>query len=122
MHKASETKRSFTWTEETQEAFENIKKRLSSTPILAFSDVKESFHSYTDASSTAMGTVLAQVKHGIERASCYASKAYSKSQTNYYAKKTETFSHCNFHSSFQALPSPKEFQNCHWSSCNAIVA
>ena len=50
LHKASETKSSFTWTKETQEAFESLKKQLSSTPILAFPDVKEPFILYTDAS------------------------------------------------------------------------
>ena len=89
MHKASETESSFTWTEETQEAFENLKKHLSSTPILAFPDVEEPFILYTDASLTAMGAVLAQVQDGKERAICYASKAFSKSQTNYSATKRE---------------------------------
>ena len=80
---------SFTWTEETQEGFESLKKHLSSTPILAFPDVKEPFILYTDASLTAMGAVLAQVRDGKERALCYASKAFSKSQTNYSATKRE---------------------------------
>ena len=89
LHEASETKSSFSWTEETQEAFESLKKHLSSTPILAFPDVKEPFILYTDASSTAMGAVLAQVQDGKERAICYASKAFSKSETNYSAAKRE---------------------------------
>ena len=89
LHKASETKSLFTWTEETQEAFESLKKHLSSTPILAFPDVKEPFILYTDASLTAMGAVLAQVQDGKERDTCYASKAFSKSQTNYSATKRE---------------------------------
>ena len=73
LHKASETKRSFTWTEETQESFESFEKNLSSTPILAFRDVKEPFILYTVASLTAMGEVLVQVQDGKERAICYAS-------------------------------------------------
>ena len=89
LHKASETKSSFTWTEETQGAFESLKKHLSSTPILDFPDVKEPFILYTDASLTAMGAVLVQVQTGKERAICNASKAFSKSQTNYSAKKRE---------------------------------
>ena len=89
LHKASETKFSFTWTKETQEAFESLKKHLSSTPMLAFPDVKEPFILYTYASLTAMGAVLAQVQDGKERAICYASKAFSKSQTNYSATKLE---------------------------------
>ena len=71
LHKASETKSSFTWTEETQEAFENLKKHLSSTPIIAFPDVKEPFILYTDASLTGMGAVLAQIQHGKRQAICY---------------------------------------------------
>ena len=78
LHKASEMKSSVTWTEETQEAFESLKKHLSSTPSLAFPDVKESFILYTDASLTAMGAVLAQIQDGKERDICYASKAFSK--------------------------------------------
>ena len=85
LHKASETKSSFTWTEGTQQAFESLNKHLSSTPILGFPDVKEPFISYTDASLTAMAAVLAQVQDGKEQAICYASKAFSKAQTNYSA-------------------------------------
>ena len=36
-----------------------------------------------------MGAVLAQVQDGKERAICYASKAFSKSQVNYSATKRE---------------------------------
>ena len=96
LHKASETKSSFNWTEETQEAFEKLKKHLSSTPILAFPDVKEPFILYTDASLTAMGAVLAQVQDGKERAICYASKAFSKSRTNYSATKRELLASVTF--------------------------
>ena len=86
LQKTSESTSSFTWTEETQEAFESLKDYLSSTLILAFPDVKQPYILYADASLTAMGGVLAQVQDGKERAICYASKAFSKSQTNYSAK------------------------------------
>ena len=89
MHKAGETRSSFTWTEETQEALEVLKNYLSSTPILPFPDVKEPFILYTDATLTAMAAVLTQVQNGKERAICYASKAFSKSQTNCSATKRE---------------------------------
>ena len=89
LRKASGTKSSFTWTEETQEAFGSLKKYLSSTSILAFPEVKEPFILDTGAGVTAMGAVLAQVQDGKERAICYASKAPSKSQTNYSATKRE---------------------------------
>ena len=101
MHKASETKSSFTWTEETLEAFESLKKHLSSTPILDFRDVKEPFILYTDASLTAMGAVLAQVQDGKRRAICYASKAFLKSQTNYSATKRELLAIVTFTRQFK---------------------
>ena len=43
-----------------------------------------------------MGAVLSQVQDGKERAICYASKAFSKSQTNYSATKRELSSIVTF--------------------------
>ena len=110
LHKASETKSSFTWTEETQEAFESLKKHLSSTPALAFPDVKEPFILYTDASLTAMGAVLARVQDGKERAICYASKAFSKSQTNYSATKRELLAIVTFTRHFKHYLLERKFK------------
>ena len=81
LHKASETSSPFNWTPEAQEAFENLKACLVTTPILAFPSMKEPFILYTDASQTAMGAVLAQIQDGKERANCYASKAFSRQTT-----------------------------------------
>ena len=91
LHKARESNSSFTWTEETQEAFESLKQHLSSTPILAFPDVREPFILYSDASLTAMGAVLAQEQDGKERATCYESQAFLKTQTKYSARKRVFF-------------------------------
>ena len=89
LHKASETSSPFKWTEEAHEAFEKLKSCLLTTPILAFPSTKDPFILYTDASQTAMGAVLAQIQDGKERAICYASKAFTKAQTNYSATKRE---------------------------------
>ena len=110
LHKASETKSSFSWTEETQEVFESLKQHLSSTPILAFTDVKEPFLVYTDASLTAMGAVLAQVQDGKERAFCYASKAFSKSQTNYSATNWELLAIVTFTRHFKHYLLERKFK------------
>ena len=79
----------FTWAGEAQDAFETLKARLTSTPVLAFPCLQEPFILYTDASQFAMGTVLAQVQDGMEKTICYASKALSKSQTKYSATRCE---------------------------------
>ena len=96
MHKASETSTKFEWTPEAQDAFESLKLKLTSTPILAFPCLKEPFIFYTDASQFAMGAVLAQVQDGKERAICYASKSLSKSQTKYSATRRKLLSLVTF--------------------------
>ena len=111
LHKASENKSCFTWTEETQEAFESLKKHLSSTPNLLFPDVREPFILYTDASLTAMGAVLAPVQDGKERAICYASKAFSKSQTNYCATRREILAIVTFTWHFNHYLPGRKFKN-----------
>ena len=88
-HKASETSTKFEWTPEAQDAFESLKLKLTSTPLLAFPCLKEPFILYTDASQFAMGAVLAQVQDGKERAICYASRSLSKSQTKFSATRRE---------------------------------
>ena len=96
LHKASEVNATFNRTPEAQDAFETLKSRLTSTPILDFHMMKEPFILYTDASLTAMGAVLSQVQDGQEPAICYASKAFSKAQTRYSATKRELLVVVNF--------------------------
>ena len=96
LHEASELVASFNWTPEAQKAFEALKSKLTTTPILVFPIMKEPFILYTDTSLTAMGAILAQVQDGQERAICYASKAFSKTPTRYSATKKELLAVVNF--------------------------
>ena len=89
LHKAGETSTKFEWTPQAQDAFESLKLKLTSTPILPFPCLKEPFILYTDASQFAMGAVVAQVQDGTERAICYATRALSKSQTKNSATRHE---------------------------------
>ena len=89
LHKASETSSAFQWTSDAQEAFDDLKGRLTSTPILAFPSLQKPFILYTDASQFAMGAVLVQEHDRLERAICYASIALSKSQSKYSATRCE---------------------------------
>jgi hypothetical protein len=50
----------FKWTEECQANFEEIKRIMSSRPILAYPDFETPFELYTDASQEALGAMLAQ--------------------------------------------------------------
>jgi hypothetical protein len=47
----------FKWTDEHQEAFDDIKKIICREVMLTFSDFSKPFHIYTDASDTQLGAV-----------------------------------------------------------------
>ena len=109
LRKASETSAKFEWTREAQDAFESLKLKLTSTPILAFPCLKEPFILYTDASQFAIGAVLAQVQDDKERAICYASKSLSRSQTKYSATRRELLALVTFTRHFRHYLLGKKF-------------
>jgi hypothetical protein len=50
----------FSWTDERQKAFEELKKRLTTTPVLTLPDQSKRFTVYCDASRDGLGCVLMQ--------------------------------------------------------------
>ena len=64
----------FKWEENQQVAFEDLKKALSSPPVLEYPDFSKKFILTTDASDYALGTVLSQGKLGEEHPLAYMSK------------------------------------------------
>ncbi|WVZ53110.1 hypothetical protein U9M48_004096 [Paspalum notatum var. saurae] len=51
---------SFIWTKERQDAFDELKKRLTTAPVLTLPDLTKSFTVYCDASKEGLGCVLMQ--------------------------------------------------------------
>ena len=56
-------KGTFEWTKATQMAFESIKERLCSTPILTLPSFKLLFEVECDARGVGIGVILTQAKH-----------------------------------------------------------
>ena len=54
----------FEWTQECQGRFDTLKAKMASAPILVFPDWNKQFHVHVDASSIALGVVLAQPGEG----------------------------------------------------------
>ena len=54
----------FHWSEDCQAAFDQLKARLTTSPITAFPDFSQAFRLYTDASTAGLGAILAQVREG----------------------------------------------------------
>lgn len=79
----------WTWDLLQQQAFETIREKLISPPILAYADFKKPFILTTDASTDGLGSVLYQEQDGKERVIAYASRGLRPSERNYPAHKLE---------------------------------
>jgi hypothetical protein len=60
----------FVWNAKRDEAFKTLKKLLTTSPVLAQSDITKSFNVYCDASGTGLGYVLMQEGRVIVYSSC----------------------------------------------------
>ena len=89
LHRACQKGDRFRWTAECEEAFQDIKHRLSSAPILAFPQLDVPFILDSDASDSGLGAVLSQVQCGKERVIAYAARALSKAERNYSTTRKE---------------------------------
>jgi hypothetical protein len=79
MTKLLETNKTFEWTKECQASFEELKKRLSSSPVLVLPDLTKKFDIYCDASRQGLGCILMQEGQVV----CYASRQLRKHEENY---------------------------------------
>jgi ribonuclease HI len=69
----------FSWTDERQKAFEELKKRLTMAPVLTLPDQSKRFTVYCDASRDGLGCVLMQEGRVI----AYASRQLRRHELNY---------------------------------------
>ncbi|WVZ75872.1 hypothetical protein U9M48_023894, partial [Paspalum notatum var. saurae] len=69
----------YIWTKERQAAFDALKKRLTTAPVLTLPDLTKSFTVYCDASKEGLGCVLMQEGMVI----AYASRQLRKHEVNY---------------------------------------
>jgi hypothetical protein len=80
----------FIWTQECDEAYKKLKKKMASAPILAKPDFAKPFKLYTDASALGFGAILAQEdQEGKEHVICYASRSTNAGEKKYSATELE---------------------------------
>jgi hypothetical protein len=79
MTKLLEKNKAFEWTSECQASSEELKKCLTSAPVLVLSDLTKKFNIYCDTSRRELGCVLMQEGQVV----CYASRQLRKHKANY---------------------------------------
>ena len=87
--KLTEKEQEFIWTTECEEAFQALKHKLITAPILAYPKLGVEFILDTDASNFGVGAVLSQEDDGKERVIAYASRTLNKAEQNYCVTRRE---------------------------------
>ena len=79
----------FVFDENCQQAFETLKNRLTTAPIITPPDSELPFELMCDASDIAIGAVLGQKKGNLHHVIYYASKVLNEAQRNYTTTEKE---------------------------------
>jgi hypothetical protein len=85
MTRLLEKNKDLDWTEECQASFEELKRRLTSAPLLILSDITKKFDIYCDASRPGFGCVLMQDRKVVS----YVSRQQRKYEENYPTQNLE---------------------------------
>ena len=72
-----------------EDTFNELKKILTSPPILAYPEFQKPVELHTDASGKGLGAVLYQTQDGQKKVIAYASRSLSKAERKYSAFKLE---------------------------------
>ena len=85
----TEERARFSWDESCESSFSELKRLLTTAPVLAFPDFDEEFVLTTDASAVGLGAVLSQRIGGVERPVAYASRCLTKVEARYSTTERE---------------------------------
>ncbi|GBN89726.1 Retrovirus-related Pol polyprotein from transposon 412 [Araneus ventricosus] len=79
----------FHWCLKEVEAFNNLKKALTSYPVLGIYDENSPTEIHTDVSGYGIGAVLVQIQNEAEKVIAYASRTLTKAEKNYSTTERE---------------------------------
>ena len=79
----------FVWGDEQETAFNDLRQRLHTPPVLAHFDETAPTMLHTDASNVGLGAVLVQCQGDTERVIAYASRTLSRTEANYSTTEKE---------------------------------
>jgi hypothetical protein len=79
----------FDWSDNQENAFQKLKEKLISKPILQYPDFSKEFILNTDASNEGIGAILSQGQIGKDLPIAYASRNLNKAERNYTTSEKE---------------------------------
>ena len=110
LHRLTEKTAKFKWSHQCEQAFKELKQRLTSAPILTLPDFSKQFVLDTDASDVGIGGVLSQKKaDGSECVIGYASRVLSKPEQRYCVTRKELLAAVSFIKHFRPYLLGKQF-------------
>lgn len=83
------TSRKYSWGGDQEKCFEEMKNALIKAPILAFFEPQDETILKADSSNYGIGSVLTQIKQGIEKPVAYLSRTLSKTERNWTTTEKE---------------------------------
>ncbi|GBM36622.1 Retrovirus-related Pol polyprotein from transposon 297 [Araneus ventricosus] len=89
LHKLTEARSNFNWTEECEKSFNSLKQALITSPVLTYPLTDKEFILDTDASNEGIGAVLSQKIGNEECVIAYFSKSLGKPERNYCVTRKE---------------------------------
>ena len=81
----------FQWTSDCQAAFDSLKQKLTTSPMLVYPHFDRPFCVSTDASNLGAGAVLSQVHEGQERPIAYFSHKFNGAESRYETVEQELY-------------------------------
>ncbi|CAL8133199.1 unnamed protein product [Orchesella dallaii] len=109
LYKLTKKEIPFIWTEDQQQAFEKIKKKICEDVILASINYECPIIMKTDASSVGLGAVLCNTIDGVDRPIAFASKLLKKAERHYHIYEKEAFALIFGHRKFREFLEGQKF-------------
>jgi len=92
LYALTENQTKFVWDEQCEEAFNQLKRALTSSPILSLPREEGELVLDTDASNFGIGAVLSQRQDGVEKVISYFSRVFNRAERNYCVTRRELLS------------------------------
>ena len=89
LHDLLKKDRKFQWTEACENAFQELKHKLVTAPILTYPQFDKEFILSTDSSDFSIGYVLSQVHNGKELPVCYGGRALRNNELKWHITEKE---------------------------------